>query len=54
MRVVPGKEPIANLDRRTNPADVQELELGLADALNRRHLDARDHDSELAARIRTF
>jgi|GEM_PF-2890679 len=40
--------------RRTNPADVQELELGLADALNRRHLDARDHDSELAARIRTF
>ncbi len=54
VRVIPGKEPIANLDRRTRAASVQELELGLADALNRRHLDARGHDSDLAARIRTF
>lgn len=54
VRVIPGKEPIANLDRRTHAASVQELELGLADALNRRHLVARGHDSDLAARIRTF
>ena len=54
VRVVPGKEPIANLDRRTARASVQELELGLSDALNRRHLDARGHDTELAARIRSF
>jgi hypothetical protein len=54
VRVVPGKEPIANLDRRTAGASVQELELGLSDALNRRHLDARGHDTELAARIRSF
>ena len=33
VRVVPGKEPIANLDRRTQPASLQELELGLAGAL---------------------
>lgn len=54
VRVVPGKEPIANLDRRTQPAPLQELELGLAEAFNRRHLQTRGRDSELAARIRTF
>jgi hypothetical protein len=54
VRVVPGKEPIANLDRRTQQASLQELELGLAEALNKKHLDARGHDTELAARIRTF
>ncbi|MCI0538366.1 MAG: DUF1501 domain-containing protein, partial [Verrucomicrobiales bacterium] len=52
VRVVPGKEPIANLDRRTKQSSVQELELGLAEAFNQRHLQARGHDSELAARIR--
>jgi Protein of unknown function (DUF1501) len=54
VRVVPGKEPIANLDRRTKADGMQELEMGLAGALNRRHLAARGGDSELAARIRTF
>jgi hypothetical protein len=54
VRVVPGREPIANLDRRTRHSSVQELELGLAAAFNERHLRARGYDSELAARIRTF
>ncbi len=54
VRVIPGKEPIANLDRRTAQSGVQEMELGLADAYNRRHLQARENDSDLAARIRTF
>lgn len=54
VRVIPGKEPIANLDRRTKQSDVQEMELGLADAFNRGHLAARGNDGELAARIRTF
>ena len=54
VRVIPGKEPIANLDRRTAQGGVQEMELGLADAFNRRHLLARENDSDLAARIRTF
>src|SRR5687768_12033959 len=54
VRVVPGKEPIANLDRRTKLSAVQELELGLAEAFNKEHLKERRHDSELAARMRTF
>ncbi len=54
VRVVPGKEPIANLDTRTTPAGLQELEVGLANAFNREHLRSRGDNSELAARIRTF
>jgi len=54
VRVVPGKEPIANLDRRTAPPSLQELELDLAGAFNRRHLADRAHDSDLAARLRSF
>ena len=53
VRVVPGKEPIANLARRS-PGSLQELELGLASALNQQHLAARGGDSNLAARIRSF
>jgi hypothetical protein len=54
VRVIPGKEPIANLEPRTDAPEIQQLELGLADAFNRAHLQARKNDSELAARIRTF
>lgn len=54
VRVVPGKEPIVDLERRTPQESLQRLELGLAAALNERHLRERGHDSELAARIRTF
>ena len=54
VRVVPGKEPIANLDPRTKMSAVQELELGLAEAFNKKHLQERRNDSVLAARMRTF
>lgn len=54
VRVVPGKEPIVDLERRTPQESLQRLELGLAAALNEQHLRERGHDSELAARIRTF
>jgi hypothetical protein len=54
VRVIGGKEPIANLDRRSKQAGLQELELELADVLNNRHLRARAGDTDLAARIRTF
>jgi hypothetical protein len=54
VRVVGGAEPIANLDRRTTQRGLQELELGLADVLNNRHLSRRVGDTDLAARIRTF
>lgn len=54
VRVIPGEEPIANLERRTKQDSMQELELGLAEAFNRRHLQERANDGELAARLRTF
>jgi len=53
-RVVPGAEPIPNLQRRTKQEGLQELELNLAEALNKKHLAASGNDSELAARIRSF
>jgi hypothetical protein len=53
-RVVPGPEPIPNLKRRTVPPELQEMELGLAEAFNGRHLKRNGHDSELAARIKSF
>ncbi|MCB1062094.1 MAG: DUF1501 domain-containing protein [Verrucomicrobiae bacterium] len=54
VRVVGGAEPIANLDRRSQQKGLQELELGLADVLNNRHLSTRLGDTDLAARVRTF
>ncbi len=54
VRVIPGTNPIPNLDRRTADVKLQQLELGLASELNAKHLSARDGDQELAARIRTF
>ena len=54
VRVIGGQEPIANLDRRSKQRGLQELELGLADVLNNRHLNARAGDSDLSARIRSF
>ncbi len=54
VRVVPGAEPVANLQRRVASASVQERELGLLERLNRRHLVARHDDPALAARIRSF
>jgi hypothetical protein len=53
-RVVPGKEPIPDVKRRDATAALQEMELGLADALNKGHLKRHGDDAELAARIRTF
>ena len=54
VRVVGGKEPIANLNRRTTHRGLQESELGFADVLNNRHLQQRANDSDLSARIRSF
>ncbi|MEZ6133234.1 MAG: DUF1501 domain-containing protein [Planctomycetaceae bacterium] len=54
VRVIGGVEPIPNLKRRSTEKGLQELELGLADVLNSRHLAAHANDSELSARIRSF
>src|SRR5262245_22040328 len=53
-RVLPGKEPIPNVGRRTSPGDLQVLELGLADVSNKRYLQRVGDNSELAARMKTF
>jgi hypothetical protein len=54
VRVIGGSDPIPNLARRTKQTGLQELELDLADILNNRHLQQRAHDTDLAARIRSF
>ncbi len=54
VRVLGGKEPIADLNRRTVRAGMQELELELADVLNNRHLVHRNNEGDLSARIRSF
>ncbi|HEY0455069.1 MAG TPA: DUF1501 domain-containing protein [Verrucomicrobiae bacterium] len=53
VRVMPGEEPIPNLTPRL-PAELQEMELGLVQSLNRRHQASRAADPALAARVRSF
>jgi hypothetical protein len=53
-RVLPGKEPVPNVKRQAETADLQELELGFAGVLNKSHLKQHGDDGELAARVRTF
>ena len=52
--VTPGPDPLPNLRRRQAAAELQELELGFAQAASRRHLAMRTDDPHLAARIRSF
>ncbi len=53
-RIVPGPEPIPNLKPRDASPEIQEMELGLLDFFNRRHLNERKSDAALAARIKSF
>jgi hypothetical protein len=53
-RVIPGTQPIANLAARTSMEKIQEMELGLMESLNTRHLQRRNDDSHLAARIKSY
>lgn len=53
-RVVPGAEPIANVQRRARTAGIQQTELDLLSYLNQQHLKDRSGDSALAARIRAY
>ena len=54
VRVIPGKEPILNLDRANSQAGLQELELGFSGALNNKHLAERAGDGNLAARMKSY
>lgn len=52
-RIVPGSEPVSHMSRRT-PAEQQRTELDLLEYFNRQHLEGREQDSNLAARIKSF
>ena len=52
--VVPGPEPVANIQRRAATSRLQELELGMMSRMNQRHLAVRANDSLLSARIKSF
>jgi len=53
-RLIPGDEPIPNLNRLLPSQGLQDLELGLIRSFNDRHLSGRTEDNTLAARIRSF
>ena len=53
-RIVPGPEPIPNLKPRAPSPEIQQMELGLADFFNRRHVREHASDAALAARIKSF
>src|SRR5207247_4358974 len=50
--VVPGAEPIANVQRRAASQKLQEMELGVMARMNQRHLAERAGDPFLQARIK--
>ncbi len=53
-RITGGDDPVANLERRSESKRLQELELGLLERFNRRHLGDRPAEPALAARIKSF
>ena len=53
-RILPGREPIANMHRRAATAEMQKDELGLLQFFNRQHLGGRENDPHLKARIKSF
>jgi hypothetical protein len=52
--VVPGAEPVANIQRRAVTSRLQELELAAMARMNQRHLQGRAEDPLLSARIKSF
>jgi hypothetical protein len=52
--VVPGPDPVANIQRRAASTRLQELELAMMARANQRHLAARADDPLLTARIKSF
>ncbi|MEI9815135.1 MAG: DUF1501 domain-containing protein [Acidobacteriota bacterium] len=53
IRVVPGAEAIPNMTRQGS-VEVQNMDLGLVEFFNRRHLENHDADKALATRVKTF
>lgn len=53
-RVFPGSDPIPNLSSPPASRDLQGLEFDLVHSLNAQHFQQREHDSALAARMKSF
>ena len=53
-RVIPGPEPVPNVQRRVASSRLQELELAQMARMNERHAAARAADPLLAARIQSY
>ena len=53
VRIQPGDQPLPHLTP-ASPAALQQLELGLIESLNRRHLQNRHGDRQLATRMESF
>ncbi len=54
MQIVPGANPIPDVNPLAGSADLQRMELDLLDRANRRHVADRAADAALEARIRSF
>ncbi len=52
--VVPGPQPVANIQRRVASRRLQQLELDAMSRMNQRHMALRSDDPLLAARIKSF
>lgn len=53
VRIVPGKDPLPNLKRRS-PADLQQLELQMLARMNKTHANQRGGDGQLLGRQASF
>jgi hypothetical protein len=53
-QIIPGANPIPNIQRRVPSSSLQELELELLAKANKKHLEERTADGALEARIRSF
>jgi hypothetical protein len=52
--VLPGAEPVANIQRRAPSSRLQEMELAAMARMNQKHLAARPNDPLLTARMKSF
>ena len=52
--VVPGVEPVANIERRAATSRLQEIEIEAMSRMNKRHLSTRAEDPLLSARMKSF
>ena len=53
-QIIPGANPVPNIRPRVASSKLQELELKLLAQANRKHLERREEDDALEARIRSF